>query len=80
MNLCNVLPANYLTKPPRDDPEASTPLLAQCRGCKCVTPNEQVAEEMRPVTLKTFVAGPDVNVSARDNHSKSNEETSFPVT
>ena len=79
-NLCQVLPSNYLTRPPRDDAEASKPVLAQCRGCKCVTPKEQVAEELRPVTLKTFVAGPDVNVSARHNNNGKDDETSFPIT
>ena len=79
-NYSQTLTANYLTSPGREDPEASLPLLNQCAGCKLVTPKEQVAGMMRPMAVKAFVAGPDVNVSGRGNYSQKQDQTSFAVT
>jgi hypothetical protein len=80
-NYTGALPPNYLISPPRADPQAAQPVINALCGCKAAMPKEVLSDVcIHPVTTKQLISGPDVNISGRDNHSKSKDVNSFGVT
>ncbi len=78
--LAQPLPTGYFTNAPRSDSDSSRPVTAQLGGCKLCIPKEVPVEPIVADALKSILDPRDVDVSARGNHSKKKESTSFPVT